>query len=223
LTLTDTTGFLALDHTTQAIVLALRGGISARNTFFEFNFILVQTDLCRGCMVEKGFLTLWSAIRAEALQAIDQAIAQNPNYEVIVVGHSLEASLATLAAADVRKRGHPATLYSFGSARVGNRAFAAHVTAQTGNYRITHTVDPVPKLPLVAMGYFHTSPEYWITAPDNTTVQTDEIEVLTGLVNWHGNSGTGFPSPLDFHAHLWYFQNVPLCWLLSLAVGQGRE
>jgi predicted lipase len=143
-------------------------------------------------MVEKGFLTLWSAIRAEAMQAIDQAIAQNPNYKVIVVEHSLGGSLATLAAADVRKRGHPATLYSFGSARVGNRAFAAHVTAQTGNYRISHTVDPIPKLPLVAMGYFHTSPEYWITAPDNTTVQTDEIEVLTGWLTGTGTVGQGF-------------------------------
>lgn len=172
---------------------------------------MVDTDLCDECMVEKGFQDSWTEVRSEILRAIEPAIAQYPSYEVVTVGYSEGAAVAALAAAEVRRIGHRVILYSYGSPRVGNLALASNLTAQAGNYRITHTSDPIPKLPLLEMGYVHFSPEYWITTPDNTEVRSDDIQFLTGFVNWHGNTGTGPPLPTDFHAHLWYFQFVPRC------------
>lgn len=209
--MTDTAGFLALDHTHRAIVLAFRGTASIRNLVLEFDPLMVETDLCDKCMPEQGFWVSWTAVRTELLQAVNQAITQYPNYEIVMAGHSLGAALATLAAAEVRWKGNRVMLYSYGSPRIGNPALATSLTAQTGNYRITHTDDPIPKLPLLEMGYVHLSPEYWITTPDNATVRPDQIQVLTGLMNMHGNTGTGPPLLKDVHAHFWYFQFVTLC------------
>lgn len=79
-------------------------------------------------------------------------MADYPDYELAVTGHSLGAGVATLAAADLRGKGHPsAKLFAYASPRVANPALAKYITAQGSNYRFTHTNDPVPKLPLIAM------------------------------------------------------------------------
>ncbi|RJE22803.1 Extracellular lipase [Aspergillus sclerotialis] len=208
---TDTAGFVAADHTHRAIVIAFRGTVSIRSIVFDWDPVLTKTNLCPGCMAEKGFWYSWIAVRSEILETVGKAIIEYPDYQIISVGHSLGGSIATLAAASLRAHGHHVILYSYGSARVGNRALSANLTAQAGNYRLTHTVDPIPKLPPLLMGYVHISPEYWITAPSSSKVQPDQINVLTGLVNWHGNTGTGPPLLGDLPAHLWYFQSVSLC------------
>ncbi|KGO77632.1 Lipase, class 3 [Penicillium italicum] len=152
-TITDTTGFVAVDHTNSAVVLAFRGSVSVRN---------------------------W----------ISDAIL-NPDYELVVVGHSLGAAAAALTVADLRGKGYPsAKLYAFASPRVANAALAKYITAQGNNFRFTHTNDPIPKLPLLSMGYVHVSPEYWITSPNNSTVSTSEIKVIDGDVSFDGNNRT---------------------------------
>jgi predicted lipase len=54
-------------------------------------------------------------------------------------------------------------LFTFGSPRVGNAAFAAAFDQLIGNgvlaqsYRVTHQADIVPHLPLAIMGFQHVS------------------------------------------------------------------
>jgi pimeloyl-ACP methyl ester carboxylesterase len=151
-------------------------------------------------------------VRNEVIKYLNATVNANPDYEVVVVGHSLGAAVATLAAADLRGKVLPsANLYAFASPRVANPALASYITAQSNNYRFTHTNDPVPKLPLLTMGYVHISPEYYITAPNNVTVSASQVQVLEGEVNWNGNTGTGMPSPTDFPAHHWYFEEADAC------------
>lgn len=155
-------------------------------------------------------------MRDDILPQLETAVAQNPEYELVVVGHSLGAGIATLAAADIRGReGYPfPTLYAYASPRVGNHALAEFITNQGRNYRFTHADDPVPKLPLLVMGYVHISPEYWINAPDNVTVTPEQVEVLHGEVNFQGNTGQGIPGVPDitaFHSHRWYFELADAC------------
>jgi hypothetical protein len=146
------------------------------------------------------------------MKNINDVVSANPDYDLVVTGHSLGAAVATLAAADIRGRGHPsAKLYAYASPRVANSALAKYITTQDNNYRFTHTNDPVPKLPLLAMGYVHVSPEYFISSGDNVTVTTSDVAILEGEVNWQGNSGTGPPSIEDFHAHHWYFEKADCC------------
>jgi pimeloyl-ACP methyl ester carboxylesterase len=151
-------------------------------------------------------------VRDDVNAQLEDALSQNPDYELVIVGHSLGAAVATLAAADLRTKGHEsAKLYAFASPRVANPTLAKFITAQNNNYRFTHQDDPVPKLPLIAMGYAHVSPEYWITSADNTTVTASDIDVVEGVLSLDGNSGTGVPLISDFHAHHWYFEKTDAC------------
>ncbi|OQE10385.1 hypothetical protein PENVUL_c004G00876 [Penicillium vulpinum] len=208
-TITDTAGFIAVDHTNAAIVLSFRGSYSIRNWITDVTFIYTNPGLCKGCFAELGFWSSWKLVRDDVMKELKEAVAQNPSYELVVVGHSLGAAVATLAAADLRGKGYPsAKLYAYASPRVANKALAKYITAQGNNYRFTHTNDPVPKLPLLAMGYVHISPEYWITSPNNATVNTSDIKVIEGDVTFDGNTGTGLPLLKDFEAHIWYFVQV---------------
>lgn len=211
-TVTDTSGFIARDDANKAIVLSIRGSYSVRNWIADVEFLYTNPGLCDGCEAEYGFWNSWDVVRTPLTKIINETVAANPDYELVVVGHSLGAAVATLAAADLRINGHPsASLYAFASPRVANSALAKFITSQGKNYRFTHTKDPVPKLPLLAMGYVHVSPEYYITSPNNVTVSTSDVQVLKGEVNWNGNTGTGIPNTSEFADHRWYFQGVDSC------------
>ncbi|KAH8694051.1 mono and diacylglycerol lipase precursor [Talaromyces proteolyticus] len=211
-TATDTSGFVALDKANRAIILSFRGSYSVRNWISDIDFPFVDPDLCDGCLAEFGFWSSWELVRDPVSAVINETLSIYPGYELVVVGHSLGAAVATLAAADLRSRGHISTaLYAFAAPRVANPALAKHITTQGNNYRFTHTNDPVPKLPLLGMGYVHVSPEYYITSPNNATVSTEDIKVLEGEVNFEGNTGTGIPLLDDFPAHHWYFEETDGC------------
>ena len=100
-------------------------------------------------------------------------------------------------------------LYTFGSPRVGDKALSDYVTAQAGgDFRVTHTDDPVPRLPPIDFGYAHTSPEYWITAATGVAPGTGDVQVLTGDMNTSGNAGQG---GFDVVAHGWYLGPIGEC------------
>ena len=210
-TITDTAGFVALDNTHKAIVLAFRGSYSVRNWVTDAVFPHTDPGLCDGCTAELGFWTAWDVVKEEIVATLSSAKEKNPDYELVVVGHSLGAAIATLAATDLRNNGYAATLYAYASPRVANEALAAHITNQGNNYRFTHTKDPVPHLPPLALGYVHISPEYYITSPDNVTVTTSDIQVLKGYVNFDGNTGQLSNVATDFSNHKYYFLEADGC------------
>lgn len=144
------------------------------------------------------------------------ALSENPDYSLIITGHSIGAGIATLAGAELRSMNYAADIYTFGSPRVGNTAFATFVTAQApllgGNYRMTHENDPVPQLPPTWIGYTHTSPEYWLTNGTDTTdvYGADEVVICEGIGNAECNAGTGL-IPIDGTAHNHYLGNITAC------------
>ncbi|THC95547.1 hypothetical protein EYZ11_004972 [Aspergillus tanneri] len=207
-TITDTAGFVAIDHQHQSFIVSFRGSYSVRSWLADISFPHIDPGLCDGCLAELGFWTSWAVVRQQVVSTLQALRAQNEGYRVVVVGHSLGAAIATLAAADLRTKGFDTTLYAYAAPRVANQELADFITKQGKNYRFTHTVDPVPKLPPLAMGYVHVSPEYWITTPDNTTVEPGEVQELAGTVNFQGNTGTGIPLLTQFSAHHWYFEQA---------------
>lgn len=88
----------------------------------------------------------------------------NPDIRVTVTGHSLGASLASLAAMSLIGSGINVTTYTFGQPRTGNRAFAEYVDKQAPPgtmYRVTHANDGIPQIFPTVIGYRHHSTEYW--------------------------------------------------------------
>jgi hypothetical protein len=178
-------------------------------TALSFIFVQVPSDLCLGCLVHTGFYASWGEVSKEVLAGVRAAKAANPTYKVVVTGHSLGGAVATLAAAYIRKAGFAADLYTFGSPRVGNILFARYITQQTGSeYRITHTDDPVPRLPPIILNYAHVSAEYWIDPGTDDVVSLNEVKYCEGYANVKCNGGT---KGLNMESHGWYFQQLEGC------------
>ena len=164
------------------------------------------SDLVSGCLVHTGFYTAWKEVAATVTAAVKSAKAANPTYSIGVTGHSLGGAVATLAAAYLRKGGYTADLYTFGSPRVGNKAFAAFTTSQSGEeYRVTHDKDPVPRLPPIVANYRHTSPEWWLKVAAPTVSQ---VKICTGYASISCNAGT---LGLEFDDHTDYFGGIAGC------------
>ncbi|KAK0635336.1 putative triacylglycerol lipase precursor, partial [Bombardia bombarda] len=206
--LTDVRGYVAIDPAASLIVASFRGSSSVRNWITNFVFTQIPCDLTAGCLIHTGFATGWAEVSANVTKAVAAAKAANPSYQLVVTGYSLGGAIATLAAAYLRKGGYAADLYTFGCPRVGNDVFAAYVTGQAGaEYRVTHTDDPVPRLPPIIFNYRHTSPEYWLT--DDAEMPTvAEVEVCPGYANTSCNAGT---TGLDTDAHGQYFGQISAC------------
>ncbi|KAI1214653.1 alpha/beta-hydrolase [Annulohypoxylon truncatum] len=208
---TDIEGYVSSDDTNKLIVASFRGSSSIRNWIADLSFILVPCDVVSGCLTHAGFLTAYNEIADDLLAALKNATAAQPDYKIAFTGHSLGGAVATVAIAYARKQGYAADLYTYGSPRVGNEAFASFVTDQAGSeYRVTHLDDPVPRLPPIVLDYRHTSPEYWLAGgtANTTSYAAADVEVCDGFANTKCNAGTG---GLDVDAHLSYFEPISGC------------
>ncbi|KAI4227797.1 MAG: hypothetical protein L6R36_002150 [Xanthoria steineri] len=209
---TDVTGYVAIDNTRSLTVLAFRGSASVRNFIADANFPAEPTDICPSCTAHNGFWDSWVEARPGVLAALKTAAASHPNNRVIVTGHSLGGAIADLAAAEIRKSGVTADLYTYGAPRIAGKALSDFITNQNrgGNYRVTHKDDPVPRLPPLVLGFVHISPEYYISSPNNVVPTANDITQYSGSINLLGNSGNN-PLKTDLSAHSWYFGPVGAC------------
>jgi hypothetical protein len=208
-TLTDVTGFVALDHTNKLIVVSFRGSQSIDNWLTNLDFGVVPTDICPTCTAHRGFWNAWLDARDTVLPAVKTAASQHPTYAISVTGHSMGGAIAPFAAAQLRSQKFDVALYTFGSPRIGGAEISTFITNQAGgNYRVTHWNDPVPKMPLVIMGYEHISPEYYINRKNEESVTEKDFKVYKGGVNLKGN---GAWLVTDVEAHRWYFTSMYTC------------
>ena len=118
-------------------VLAFRGTESDDPTDIISDALFLPEDWGPGGKVHKGF--------ARALEFVWPAIAlrlKTVESELLLTGHSLGAALATLAAS----RCPNASLYTFGSPRVGDREFC-ETLAQVDAHRFVHCCDLVCRVP----------------------------------------------------------------------------
>lgn len=190
-------------------------GSTIRNWLANFSFVQIAYTIagCTACTVHSGFAKGWEERRTVILKAVADALSAHPSYKVVVSGHSIGGAVGTLAVAELRSMGINADVYSYGSPRVGNAAFAAFVTAQNGgSHRLAHENDPVPQIPPTWIGYQHTSPEYWLTNGTATKdVYTKEnVVVCEGLGNEGCNAGTGLIQ-ISGDAHNHYLGVITAC------------
>lgn len=204
------TGYVAVDRGRGLTVLAFRGSSSARNWVANLDFIKVQVDLCPGCRAHQGFWRSWQEARTGVMAALSSAAQSYPSFKVVVVGHSLGGAIAPFAATEIRNTGVTVDLYTYGAPRIAGSSLSNYITNQNrgGNFRVTHTDDPIPRLPPSLFDFEHISPEYWITAPSGAVPTVNDVTVLEGSKNKNGNAGQG---GFDIASHLWYFGSISEC------------
>jgi hypothetical protein len=103
-------------------------------------------------LVHEGFHGGWMGVREQVMPlAMEAAYTRKPLY---IGGHSLGGGITTIGAADLAGLGSHLFAVTFGSPRVGNRAFAAWYGMRVKHtIRCVHLADIVPHVPW--LGYWH--------------------------------------------------------------------
>lgn len=117
-------------------VLVFRGSSGGWDVW-RANLRISQSPWPRGGMVHSGFKRVFDDLWALVAPALEEI-----RCPLFYTGHSLGAALATMAASLRPPRG----VYTFGSPRVGNRAFA-DTLGRTKVYRIVHRRDIISAMP----------------------------------------------------------------------------
>ena len=200
----DATGYVAVDHVSNLIVIAFRGSESVVNWLGNVNIAMAPWSFCAGCTVHAGFYDSWNSVKPQVESTLTTATQTWPSYSVVATGHSLGGAMAALAAAELRTIGVQVTLYTYGQPMSGNMKWAQFVTNQGNNFRVTHQKDVVPTLPGLILGYHPSEGEYHITSGDNKPVTTSDINLSTGLLQ-----GDAFGTSVSNHG--WYFNAISAC------------
>jgi pimeloyl-ACP methyl ester carboxylesterase len=128
-----------------------------RDVVSDVNFGMGPDGIHRGFRQALDQANLW-----EAIQSHLQTLSSRP---VWFTGHSLGAALATIAAARHATLAPVQGMYTFGSPRVGNAAFAQTVPGQV--YRVVNNNDIVARLPPQFAGFVHVGEKKFIDGSGN--------------------------------------------------------
>ena len=165
----DTQAVLAVNHGEREIVLAFRG-TEASLTDFWTDLRFWKKGERSSFRLHSGFSTgLEPVWRTEKYgrQGVSEALLElqreYPDYDLYFTGHSLGGALALVAAYRSLDEGlRVSAVYTFGGPRVFNRALATHMRTRMRILRVVNSVDVVPRVPLVAMGYRHVGALYQV-------------------------------------------------------------
>eukprot|EP00455_Lapot_gusevi_P016429 TRINITY_DN1846_c0_g2_i2.p2 TRINITY_DN1846_c0_g2~~TRINITY_DN1846_c0_g2_i2.p2 ORF type:complete len:285 (+),score=101.95 TRINITY_DN1846_c0_g2_i2:109-963(+) len=167
---TNTACMVGINNQTQTIVIAFKGTdpLSLKNWITDFDVFKADTpfDGLPDAYVHGGFLAAWKSHKAIVFSTIQQLVVQNPNFAVVVTGHSLGGAQAILCILDLvhNERFSNIVAYTYGSPRVGDPAFASYFNQIVPvHYRVTHSHDIVPHVPLIQMNFHHPGREVWET------------------------------------------------------------
>jgi hypothetical protein len=127
----NTTGYVAVDRDHQLIVVAFRGTedcnpdptLPPSGNCKPAPDSMTTTPVphfCPGCEIGTGWLGAWNDVKREVIEAIDQADDENSGFRVVSTGHSLGASLATVAGIELRSLGYTVDIVS--SVQLGTRS-----------------------------------------------------------------------------------------------------
>lgn len=177
----DLFAFAGYSRVLRSPVVAFKGTDSrsiynwAENMRYWRSYLPLPVPGADGSLVHTGFYASWnsSALAPNVTIAAGNLVDKYPGRPLYVVGHSLGAALATVAAVDIRarlearrakqgRRPLDVRLVTFGSPRVGNEAFASFVRQATRlSVRLTHNRDIVPSVPPTWVGFHHVATEAW--------------------------------------------------------------
>lgn len=143
---------------TPMIALSWRGTETLENWIENLEVLRTDRNMsCAGCTVHSGFYKVWSSLAGRILYELGRLQQRYPGAPLTIVGHSLGGAVATVMAYvlvfDLQV--NVSSVYTYGSPRVGNDAFAAAFSKGMRSVRVTHNRDIVPHLPPDHLFGFH--------------------------------------------------------------------
>jgi hypothetical protein len=142
---TRTRGYLGVCD--DYAILAFRGSdpVTLPNWVTDVVVKLVPCDEYGG-RVHHGF----SSVLRHAWHKVERLLERARDKPLFLAGHSMGGALAVLTACRLAKAGRPpVATYTFGSPRIGDRAFCAGYRLPT--YRVVNGLDLVPEMPLASV------------------------------------------------------------------------
>lgn len=235
-------GFYGIDMQKKRIILGFRGTSSIRDWKGNVDAIPVpykpiahkyskRVPQCENCLVHRGFYKFLEHNCLEIIERVLQLKEEHPDFQLVVVGHSLGGALAILSGIELQILGHETLVVSYASPKVGNSAMMKFVDehfdtknvirrARTDHFfdhgyiRVVHKNDPIPYLPPAI--YTHGGCEYFINkgdpphksshlerAPGHDLNEYEFIQQSVGMIDLRNMWGR--------NEHRNYFITVPGC------------
>lgn len=150
----------------------------------------------RNVHLHDGFMDAYRPVRDAMLQCVaahvqhfnETAAAANKTSQqpwLWVGGHSLGAALATLAATDLARAGYKPLGYVIGAPRVGDKNYRELFDEELGLrgrfFRLVNNDDPVPRVPIMGLGYRHVGTLVAVKANEAACQILDKDQDCRGL------------------------------------------
>jgi hypothetical protein len=90
--------YMGFNEQLQKIMIIFRGTVDIKNWVEDLSYYQTPYASCKNCQIHEGFYLSYLSISDNVYSQIDKFIAKNPKVEVVVLGSSLGAALATVAA-----------------------------------------------------------------------------------------------------------------------------
>jgi hypothetical protein len=157
-------------------------------------------------MVHEGMYRSYLTMESQMISSLRSLLFKHTTAGIIVTGHSLGGAQATYAAMAIKEKikpGVPIYFYTFASPRTGNQAWSDYVMKTFPDYfRVTHTNDIVPTLPLESLVFNHAGTELWYYDDNHPA---DTFKTCTNKIGMKENTNC-IDSNLVYYIepHLWY-------------------
>lgn len=172
---TDVAGYMGISKERKEIYVVFRGSHTIVNWLFNLYAVMTTIPWRRTCFglaqptVHEGFLLSYESVSEEIVSHVSYLVQKNPDYKIVVVGHSLGGALATICAMELNEMlsfSKNIRLVSYASPRVGNEEFvelvAKHFPDPYNRVRVTNGNDIVSHIPPYVMGFHQSAREIFI-------------------------------------------------------------
>jgi triacylglycerol lipase len=144
-------GYIATNAT--QCVAVVRGTDGAEEWADDFDFLMQDHPAANAGLVDQGFFSIFSTMKFVSALGVESDIvagiaAAAAGKDLMVLGHSLGAALATYLVLQLNLQGLPASACMFASPKTGNSTWVQFFEGKVGNYDVfNYECDVVPKVP----------------------------------------------------------------------------
>ena len=156
-----------LRPTDHEVVVTFRGSESIMDWCMNFLRYKVRFPGIAGSRVHAGFYKQYSALKEMVLSAVSTYVSSNDVSRVLVTGHSLGGSLATMFAVDLAQKypDLPVICHTFCAPRIGDRTFV-HGLEYIANLRLLRVYNPSDIITWIPyFGFHHAGETYVVRSP----------------------------------------------------------